>query len=95
MKWLRKLLELDEDFNALKFRLAQMQVERCLEDLRADNHRRAVSAALGRLLDKIDPTYGRSEIDPAVRAESDRLAEEAINRIMAESWARQHSEGKA
>lgn len=49
---------------------------------------------LGRIIAKLDPMYGKPEIDPARKTESDRLGEEAIARLIADSMARRHTEGK-
>lgn len=44
--------------------------------------------AMGRIIAKIDPMYGRAEDDPARVADSARLGEEVINRLMAENTIR-------
>lgn len=43
--------------------------------------------ALGRVLAKVAPEYLKDPFDPAVRAESDRIANEQIARIIAEHKA--------
>ena len=43
--------------------------------------------ALGRIIAKLDPMYGKSDFDPERRAESDRLADEVIARLRAEHAA--------
>ena len=55
---------------------------------------KTILPALGRILAKLDPDYSTSDIDPAKRAESDRIGEEAIRRIHAEDMARRHTTGE-
>lgn len=50
--------------------------------------------AIGRMINKLDPTFIQSYDDPARREESDRIGAKAISLIKAESLARQHTEGK-
>lgn len=54
---------------------------------------RAIEPALGRIIAKLDPIYGTSDLSAAKRAESDRIGEEAIHRIQAEDKARRHTTG--
>lgn len=86
--WLREYLGINEVLTALN------RLE--LEDIR-DLHNRqinmqrtlgAIGPGLGRVIAKLDPQYGRSEFDPARKAESDKLAEETIKRLEAEAAAR-------
>lgn len=41
----------------------------------------------------VDPNFTRDELDPAKRAESDRLADETIRRLRGEDLARRHTTG--
>ena len=50
---------------------------------------------LGRVIAKLDPMYGKSEHDPARKAESDRLGEEIIKRLIADNAARKHTLGES
>jgi hypothetical protein len=48
----------------------------------------AITPGLGRVIAKLDTQFGRAEIDPARKAESDKLGEEVIKRLEAEAKAR-------
>lgn len=43
--------------------------------------------AIGRLIAKLDPIYSTSEHDPARRAESDRIGDEVMRKLLAEHKA--------
>lgn len=43
---------------------------------------------LGRIIAKLDANYAKDELDPAKRAESDRISEEVIKRLEGEAKAR-------
>jgi hypothetical protein len=49
---------------------------------------------VGHLIAKIDPHMARSEHDPKVKSESDKIGEDVIARLRGEQLARQHTEGK-
>lgn len=51
------------------------------DDIRTNN------IAIGRIIAKLDPIYNISEYDPVRIEESNRISEEAINRIYAEHAA--------
>jgi hypothetical protein len=51
----------------------------------------AHSAALGRIIAKLDPMYGRPEIDDERRADSDAIGREVIEKLLAEAKARDHT----
>lgn len=50
--------------------------------------------ALGRLI-ATDKAFVTDELDPKRKAESDKLADKAISRLMADDWARKHTVGEA
>lgn len=81
--WIRHFLGLDEVITQL----------RALRDLRVSDRNEinalkgqitAANRGMGRLIAKLDPNYGRDELDPAVRAESDRISDAVIRRLIAE-----------
>lgn len=43
--------------------------------------------ALARIITKLDPMYGKDELDPQRRADSNRIADEVLNRIRTENTA--------
>lgn len=49
----------------------------------------AITPGLGRVIAKLDTQFGRADIDPTRKAESDKLAEETIKRLEAEAKARE------
>lgn len=52
----------------------------------------ARNLALGRIIAKLDPAYGRSEFDNVRKAESDRLGQEALDKLLGEAQAlRKHN----
>jgi hypothetical protein len=58
--------------------------------------RALLSAALGRVIAKLDPYYARREeidLDPARKAESDAIGNAVIERLKAEAKARRHTTG--
>lgn len=59
-----------------------------------ENQIRPMLAGVGRIIAKQDPLYGTVEVDPVRRADSDKLADEVIERLKAEDMARRHTEGK-
>lgn len=99
---LRELLGLDEDRNAKDYDLASLSedihdVNTAINALGRSIH--IYEAALGRIIAKLDPMFGKPEVPGSVecdkrKAESDRLASEDINRFYAEERARKHTEGK-
>lgn len=48
----------------------------------------AVAPGIGRVIAKIDPMYGRDELDPKRRAESDAIGEAVMKKLLAEHNAR-------
>ena len=46
---------------------------------------------IGRIIAKIDPEYSRDELDPKRKAESDKIGEQVMNKLIGEHLARQHS----
>jgi hypothetical protein len=94
---LRKLLGLDADLRALSSDHAQiintqMRVEASLFSARKEL--RVATEALGKILSALQPMFARSEFDPERRAESDKLGQEVIERLIAEDWARKHTPGE-
>lgn len=53
----------------------------------------AITPGLGRIIAKLDPLYGRPEIDPARKEESDALGEATIAKLKAEARAREQTGG--
>jgi len=49
-----------------------------------------ITPGLGRIIAKLDPQVARDELSPAMRAESDRLADETIRRLQGEQAVRDH-----
>lgn len=47
----------------------------------------AANKGMARLIAKLDPGYGRDELDPKVRAESDKLGDDIIRRLIGEHVA--------
>jgi hypothetical protein len=48
--------------------------------------------AIGRLVAKLDPTFAQSEFDPARKAESDRIGDEVMRKLIGEHLASKRSE---
>jgi hypothetical protein len=55
---------------------------------------RVNESALGRIIAKLEPALTKDELDPARKAESDRLGEETIKRLIAEDWALLYTTGE-
>ncbi len=89
--FLRRLLGLNDDLEAIISAVESSNGDIQRIELRLS----AMSAGMGRIVAKLDPMYGKSEFDPARKAESDKLGEETIRRLEAEDWARRHSVGEA
>ena len=51
----------------------------------------SVTPAIGRILAKLEPILTKDHLDPKIRAESDKIGQEAMNRLEAEHKARQHT----
>lgn len=49
--------------------------------------------AMGRLIAKLDPEYGRSEFDPQRKRESDELSDQIIRKMIAEHTVSKPPEG--
>ena len=68
------------------------------DEIKAYHKQGRVSAlALGRIIAKLDPNYGRHENpmdDPGRREESDRLGAAVIKKLEGEEWAQRHNEGR-
>lgn len=54
----------------------------------------ATLAGIGRIIARLEPIYGKDELDPARKAESDKLGEAVIKRLEAENKARKHTLGE-
>ena len=103
---LRDLLGLDEDRREVHKMIADAIWRDGQHLLEMKRWQALIEQALGRIIAKLDPMYGKPETkpwkdDPAAmqawadrKAESDRLAEEAIKRLEAEDWARKHTLGE-
>ena len=57
---------------------------------RLEDSSRTLAPALGRIIAKLDPTFGQPELDPARKAASDKLADEVLSRLTAEQAVRDH-----
>ncbi len=55
---------------------------------KVDKQVSTITPGLGRIIAKLDTQYARHEMSPAMKAESDRLAEETIRRLEAEAAVR-------
>lgn len=84
--WIRRFLGIDElitNQHLLDARTASMQLR--LNTLsKIEGQIIAANRGMGRLISKLDPMYGRDELDPARKAESDKLGEEIIRKLIAE-----------
>jgi hypothetical protein len=70
----------------------QLILEQRLKDLHAEvialkGQIIAANRGMGRLLAKLDPLYGKDELDPDRRAASDKLSNEIIKKLIAEHIA--------
>lgn len=89
--WLREYLgiaEVGRRLYSTELLLTRMSAEL---GRRQDAHSemlRVQCQALGRIITRIDPQYGRDETDPQRRAESDALGKEVIEKLWAEDAAR-------
>jgi len=92
-RWFQNWLGISEiavgvaDIQLFQLGLADQQ-EKIREDLGA------ILPGLGRVIAKLDPMYGRDELDPERIAESDAIGEAVIERLKDEHAARMHMEGK-
>ncbi len=55
----------------------------------------AITPGLGRVIAKLDPMYGKDELDPQRRADSQALGEQVIAKLKAEDAARRHTTGES
>lgn len=87
MNWLRTILRIPHIQQDLQQLVIENQaIGTQLREIRKTLN--TIGPGLGRVIAKLDPQYGRSEFDPARKAESDKLAEETIKRLEAEAAAR-------
>lgn len=49
---------------------------------------------VARIIATHDPTFGKDELDPQLKAKSDAIAKPIINRLKADAAARRHQEGR-
>lgn len=49
---------------------------------------------IGKIISKLEPTFIQDELDPVRKADSDRIGQEALDRLYAENFARKHSLGE-
>lgn len=54
----------------------------------------AIGPGLGRVIAKLDPMFGRDELDPTRKAESDKLGSDVMKHLTGDYLARQAMEGK-
>lgn len=81
--WIRRWLGID----GLRYEIGEVQ--RGIKNLAIANR-----LGIGQIIAKIDPMFGKPEIDADRKAESDKLSQEAIARILADDMARKHTLGE-
>jgi hypothetical protein len=84
-----RLYEVQEDVVSLEHQISYLR-----NDVKAYAKVVAVqNAALGRIIAKLDPMYGKDELDPARKAASDELGQQVINKLAAERAAQNKLRG--
>ena len=88
-KWIRDKLNLDLLY------LQQSNIRDELVNLRSQvsvlrTSTNTNNLALGRILAKLEPVLAQSELDPARKADSDKLGNDIIKRLQAEQAVRDH-----
>ena len=83
----KRIAQLEEANRNLNRRLEQWENDLGPKLEKALKHTAVYDRAVGRIIAKLDPMYGRDEADPVRKAESDRISDEAIGRIYAEHAA--------
>lgn len=89
MKWLQRLLGLDDIYqqiNAQNRYITGLRGEiGALSSLKTEIgiHNRS----LARVISKLDPMFGRDEIDPVRKAESDKLTNDIMQKLIGEHLA--------
>ncbi len=85
-KWLRQYLgitEVQEDQGLLNRRFREVLTE--LAAVKGQTI--ASNRGMGRLLVKLDPLFGVDELDPARKADSDRIGQDIIKKLIGEHVA--------
>ena len=73
---------------------SEHQNEQVAKLLQLKNQITVALEAMGKILVKLDPILAKDEFDADRKAESDRLGQETIDRLIAENKARRHSLGE-
>lgn len=93
LNWLRRKLGYEaimRELSCLDYQTHQLRDQ--LNDMQVTIERQKInSLALGRIIAKLDPSYGQDYNDPNVRAESDKLGQRAITTLIAEENARRQT----
>ena len=85
-KWIRQYLgiaEVQQDQDLLNLRLRGVLTELAAIKGQAI----ASNRGMGRLLAKLDPLFGVDELDPERKADSDRIGQDIIRKLIAEHVA--------
>jgi hypothetical protein len=81
--WVQKWLGIDAAIShAYDASMTADSINRELQRLRTDI--RVQSCALGRIIAKVDPMYGKPEIDPERKRESDEIGVQVLRKLEAE-----------
>lgn len=86
MNWIQKWLgvtALREDIQDLTI-LIQGQNRRLDEVLQMRAMLMAHNTGLGRIITKLDPRFGQDELSPECKAESDKLGNDVMNKLLSE-----------
>lgn len=90
IQWLG-LTEIDQQIDFIRtdlYKISQLQITTL-------NQIRTITPGMARIITKLDPQFARNELDPERKAESDKLGDEVIAKLIAEDKARRHTFGES
>lgn len=88
-----RIRELERANDNLNRRLALWEGELSNQLRAMGNQVLGSNRAMGRIIAKLDPEYGRSEFDPQRRRESDELSDQIIRKLIGEHLASNQPKG--